>query len=96
MNAPMERITSSATAATVAATVAATICARRAVAVTLTRSGHALVERLVDRVLGREAELVSTLTEQQQDALTELLRTLRTDLENQLGRPRHSQVGSPY
>lgn len=34
----------------------------RLVVVTLTPAGHELVERLVDRVLGREAELVSRLT----------------------------------
>lgn len=67
----------------------------RAVTVTLTRSGHALVEQLVDRVLGREAELVSSLTQEQQDALTQLLRTFLTDLEDKLGHPKHTQVGSP-
>ena len=67
----------------------------RAVTVTLTGSGHALVERLVDRVLGREAELISSLTQEQQDALTQLLRTFLNDLENKLGQPKHTQVGSP-
>lgn len=66
----------------------------RAVTVTLTASGHALVERLVDRVLGREAELISGLTEEQHDALTQLLRTFLTDLEDKLGHPKHTQVGS--
>ncbi|MGI8873226.1 MAG: hypothetical protein ACR2KP_02665 [Egibacteraceae bacterium] len=45
---------------------------------TLTPAGHKLVEGLVDRVLGREAQLVSGLTPQQQAALTELLRLLST------------------
>ncbi|HTZ27381.1 MAG TPA: MarR family transcriptional regulator [Streptosporangiaceae bacterium] len=47
----------------------------RAVNVALTRTGHALVERTVDSVLGREAELVRGL------AVTE-----RTDLAALLGR----------
>lgn len=67
----------------------------RGVAVTLTPRGHALVERLVDRVLGREAELTSCLTDQQRAALTGLLRDFLDELETKLGRPRHTQVGSP-
>ncbi|MGH3918272.1 MAG: MarR family winged helix-turn-helix transcriptional regulator, partial [Pseudonocardiaceae bacterium] len=51
----------------------------RTVIVTLTPNGHELVEQLVDRVLGREAELISRLTPQQQTALTELLRLLLKD-----------------
>lgn len=66
----------------------------RAVMVTLTYAGHELVERLVDRVLGREADLVSHLTPDQQDTLTELLRLLLNDLQAQLGEQRPSQVGS--
>jgi DNA-binding MarR family transcriptional regulator len=66
----------------------------RAVEVTLTQAGHDLVERLVDRVLGREAELISGLTQAQQAALAGLLRTLLDDLETRLGRPRHTQVGT--
>lgn len=66
----------------------------RAVTVTLTPVGHAMVDRLVDRVLGREAELVSSLTADQQVALTALLRTLLDELESKLGRPEHTQVGS--
>ncbi len=67
----------------------------RAVIVTLTPAGHELVEQLVDRVLGREAELISHLTPQQQAALTELLRLLLEDLQAQLGTQRPTQVGSP-
>lgn len=66
----------------------------RAVEVTLTQSGHDLVERLVDHVLGREAELISGLTQAQQATLTDLLRILLDDLETRLGRPRHTQVGA--
>lgn len=66
----------------------------RAVVVTLTPAGHALVERLVDRVLGREAELISGLTPAQQEALTDLLALLLDDLQTQLGRHRPTQVGS--
>lgn len=66
----------------------------RAVLVTLTPAGHELVERLVDRVLGREAQLISRLTAPQQAALTELLRTLLDVLQAQLGQQRPTQVGS--
>jgi DNA-binding MarR family transcriptional regulator len=45
----------------------------RAVNVTLTRAGHALVERTVDHVLGREAELVCTLTAADRTDLAALL-----------------------
>jgi DNA-binding MarR family transcriptional regulator len=45
----------------------------RAVNVTLTRAGHALVERTVDRVLGREAELVRGLTTDERTDLATLL-----------------------
>lgn len=66
----------------------------RSVEVTLLPAGHASVERLVDGVLGREAELVGALTSRQQVELTELLRTLLGALEAELGVPRHTQVGS--
>lgn len=68
--------------------------ASRAVLVTLTPAGHALVERLVDQVLGRETELVSDLTPDQQRDLTNLLRLFLDSLEQRLGRTRHTQVGS--
>jgi DNA-binding MarR family transcriptional regulator len=67
----------------------------RAVLVTLTPAGHAVVERLVDEVLGREADLVSDLAPAQRQELTELLRLLLDSLERRLGRPRHTQVGTP-
>lgn len=66
----------------------------RRVTVQLTEHGHALVERLVDRVLGREAELVSRLRPEQREQLTELLRLLLTDLDARIEHPPHSQVGS--
>lgn len=66
----------------------------RAVTVTLTSAGHDLVEQLVDRVLTREAELISGLTADQQAALTELLRVFLADLHTQLGEQRPTQVGS--
>ncbi len=65
----------------------------RAVAVTLTESGHALVERLVDRVLGRESELISRLAPEQRSALTELLRVLLDDLQTRLGEERRRDDG---
>jgi DNA-binding MarR family transcriptional regulator len=65
----------------------------RAVVVTLTPTGHALVERLVDEVLNREYELVVGLTPDQRVALTDLLRMLLADLSGALGSQRLSQVG---
>ncbi|HEY3752500.1 MAG TPA: hypothetical protein VGL80_25230 [Pseudonocardiaceae bacterium] len=44
--------------------------------VTLTPAGHATVERTVALVLGREAELVSVLSAEQQTQLAELLGVL--------------------
>lgn len=66
----------------------------RAVIVTLTPAGHALVESLVDQVLHREGELISCLAPHQRAALTELLRLLLDDVENRVGYHRHTQVGS--
>ena len=48
----------------------------RAVAVTLAPKGHQLVERLVDRVLGREAALVAGLSPSDRSQLAQLLRQL--------------------
>jgi hypothetical protein len=66
------------------------------VVVTLLPAGHALVERLVDRVLGREADLVSSLSAADQAALTGLLKALLDDLSVRLGPQRHSQVGASW
>ena len=66
----------------------------RIVLVTLTAAGHELVEQLVDRVLGREAELTSILTEQQQAELTELLRVFLDGLRGELGDPGVAHVGA--
>ncbi len=66
----------------------------RAGVVTLLPAGHALVERLVDRVLGREADLVSSLSADDRAALTGLLKALLDDLSVRLGPQRHSQVGA--
>lgn len=52
----------------------------KAVLVELTDAGHALVERTVDEVLGRETELVSGLTKRQRQALVELLAVLLADV----------------
>ncbi len=51
---------------------------RRAVLVALTDAGHALVERSVDAVLGREADLVASLSEDDRTALAALLDRLFT------------------
>lgn len=57
---------------------------RRTVLVTLTPEGHALIERSVDAVLGREAELVSSLSPQERTALVELLEKLTVDVRQRL------------
>jgi DNA-binding MarR family transcriptional regulator len=49
---------------------------RRAVLVTLTDAGHALVERTVDQVLGREASLVTGLDDTERSTLSVLLQRL--------------------
>lgn len=66
----------------------------RTVLVILTPTGHTHVEHLVDRVLGREAELISHLTPEQQTALTDLLRLLLDDLHSRLDEDKPAQVGS--
>jgi len=66
----------------------------RTVTVALTPAGHELVDRLVDRVLGREADLVSGLSPEQQTILTELLRLLLAELQAHIGPQRPSHVGS--
>lgn len=53
---------------------------RRTVLVSLTAEGHALIERSVDAVLGREATLVSCLSTRELTALIELLDKLMTDV----------------
>ncbi len=57
----------------------------RAVLVALTPEGHALVERSVDAVLGREAELVTGLSPAERDRLAALLDRLLTDLHGRIG-----------
>jgi DNA-binding MarR family transcriptional regulator len=62
------------------ALVARTPGSGRAVLVRLTGAGHALVERTVDQVLGREAQLVSGLTAHQRQGLVDLLDVLLVDV----------------
>lgn len=67
----------------------------RTVLVSLTDAGHELVEQLVDRVLGRESELLDGLTEDQRAQLAELLRLLHQDVQARLGATDWvTQVGS--
>ena len=54
--------------------------ARHSVLVTLTAAGHELIERSVDAVLGREAELVASLSMQDRATLTGLLERLTGDV----------------
>jgi DNA-binding MarR family transcriptional regulator len=58
--------------------------AGRAVAVSLTPLGHAVIERVVDDVLGREAELVAGLPERERQRLVAGLSTLLTDVRERL------------
>ncbi|MFJ8622334.1 MarR family winged helix-turn-helix transcriptional regulator [Kitasatospora sp. NPDC093550] len=53
---------------------------RRTVLVELTARGHTLIERSVDTVLGREASLVSGLTDEERTALIALLGKLMADV----------------
>ena len=56
----------------------------RSVLVTLTAAGHALVERVVDQVLGREALLVQGLRPAERAALVALLDRLLRDVTRQV------------
>jgi DNA-binding MarR family transcriptional regulator len=56
----------------------------RTVLVRLTEPGHTLIEGTVDRVLGREAELVSGLSADQRQALVGLLDGLLADVSSRL------------
>ncbi|MEE1787538.1 MarR family transcriptional regulator [Streptomyces sp. SP17BM10] len=53
---------------------------RRTVLVELTAEGHALIERSVDTVLGREATLVSCLSDHERTVLIALLHKLMADV----------------
>jgi DNA-binding MarR family transcriptional regulator len=57
----------------------------RSVTVTLTADGHALVERVVGQVLGREARLVQGLPTAEWAALGALLDRLLYDVARQVG-----------
>lgn len=59
---------------------------RRTVLVQLTPEGHALIERSADAVLGREASLVSGLTDRERAQLIELLGKLMTDVRRRTAR----------
>ncbi|MFI8997627.1 MarR family winged helix-turn-helix transcriptional regulator [Streptomyces sp. NPDC053542] len=65
----------------------------RTVEVTLTATGHEVVEATVDQVLHREAELIEGLSPDRQAQLTELLRTLLQDVQHRLGDDRLTHVG---
>ncbi|MGI5340712.1 MarR family winged helix-turn-helix transcriptional regulator [Streptomyces sp. CA-181903] len=59
---------------------------RRAVLVTLTPEGHALIERSVDTVLGREATLVDGLSDSERTTLVDLLAKLTADVRHRTTR----------
>lgn len=65
----------------------------RTVDVTLTEAGHRLVEKLVDRVLYREIELLTVLDDEEQATLAALLRKLVAGLHDELGHSRPTHVG---
>ncbi|WP_242909747.1 MarR family winged helix-turn-helix transcriptional regulator [Actinomadura terrae] len=65
----------------------------RAVQVTLTATGHDLVEATVDQVLHREAELISGLSPEQQAQLTELLSVLLQQVQHRTDDDRITHVG---
>ncbi|POX38087.1 MarR family transcriptional regulator [Streptomyces sp. Ru73] len=65
----------------------------RTVEVTLTATGHEVVEATVDQVLHREAELLDGLDADKQEQLTELLRGLLRDVQHRLGDDRLTHVG---
>lgn len=57
----------------------------RAVLVRLTATGHDLVDRTVDEVLHREAQLVGSLNREQRTALAQLLDGLLADVSRRVG-----------
>ncbi|MCK2218719.1 MarR family transcriptional regulator [Actinomadura sp. ATCC 31491] len=60
---------------------------RRSVLVSLTEEGHALIERSVDQVLGREASLVAGLSEEERATLAGLLEKLTADVRRRMAAP---------
>jgi DNA-binding MarR family transcriptional regulator len=55
--------------------------------VSLTADGHALIERSVDQVLGREAALVGGLSPAERATLVDLLAKLTEDVRRRLTEP---------
>ncbi|TDD58623.1 MarR family transcriptional regulator, partial [Kribbella antibiotica] len=62
----------------------------RAVLITLTPAGHALIERSVDQVLTRESELVASLSPQARTHLATALQQLLNDVTTQIAEARDS------
>jgi DNA-binding MarR family transcriptional regulator len=58
----------------------------RGVVVSLTKSGHDLIERTVDQVLTRESELVSSLSRTERDLLADRLQALLDDVQKRATR----------
>lgn len=56
----------------------------RTVLVALTEEGHDLVERTVDRVLNRESELISSLTDDRRKLLAKQLQLLLDDVQRRI------------
>ncbi|MGW0810322.1 MarR family winged helix-turn-helix transcriptional regulator [Nonomuraea sp. NPDC002799] len=67
---------------------------RKSVAVTLTDAGHALIERSVDSVLGRETSLVAGLTAVERDTLAGLLKKLTIDVQHRIATTEPPHVSS--
>jgi DNA-binding MarR family transcriptional regulator len=67
---------------------------RRTVLVKLTAEGHALIERSVDTVLGREATLVSSLSMRERALLIGLLDKLMADVRQRTVQPASPPAGA--
>ncbi|MDN5724347.1 MAG: MarR family transcriptional regulator [Propionibacteriales bacterium] len=59
----------------------------RSVSITLTDSGHALLDDRIEALLGHEDELISGMTERQRRDLTRLLRVFLNELERRVDAP---------
>jgi DNA-binding MarR family transcriptional regulator len=69
------------------------VAGSRSVTVTLTPSGHQLIDRVVDDVLRREADLVTRLSPSKRTQLTRLLKQLQDVLDDVVSPP--AEVDSP-
>lgn len=66
----------------------------RSVSVSLTKTGHKLVESTVDQLLTEELELISGLSNAQRTQLADLLKALLRDVHERVGPTTPTHVGS--